>query len=258
MEHRLCLGTRFWGKKDLDENERLLRLAERASKWNVPLIIATDDRRYVGELIARAHEYDDLYDVEPDLITVLGISPWINFTIPMNYLIHSARSLGNFNILLSISLEIDCSLETIKLVMSHIDKNTLVAGAALPGHDFSTGYKPEATGTETPWNAFAAWNLDKISRIGFTLAGDALWNRADMGVEEVASIAIMQKLFSPDTHMAKLIEVGEIEWQVDFKDNPERRERHIAKMKRKRYRPSQQLLKLNLDSPYVQHISMIA
>ena len=119
---------------------------------------------------------------------------------------------------------------------------TLVCGAVLPGHDYQHHHRryddidddidhrspstssirtPTTTilnGRTSPWNTFALWNINKLSKIGFVTVSDGLHidmnptgiqTKSIAGIEEVVTIALLQKLYDPHTEMmAKLISLS--------------------------------------------------
>ena len=94
------------------------------------------------------------------------------------------------------------------------------------------------------------------------------------GVEEVAAIAVCQKIMGKDCAKAKLINCeqrdygrdtdagadvdargggGRPSWKVDFDDDPDRIRYHQEKMKSKIQRPRGQMLRIGLESFGVVH-----
>jgi hypothetical protein len=162
----------------------------------------------------------------------------------------------------------------------------LVAGARLTGHDHrvTTGNPSNAkaphtvalNGRTTPWNTLAVWNLPKLALTGFQLVADGLLSDlapppsspADHqqpqpqqagstinmgGVEEVVTIALLQKLLGASNAVAKLIAVPDVTWDESF-DDPKRQEWHDQKMASKLSRADQQMKLLGLDGQ-VEHLS---
>ena len=182
-----------------------------------------------------------------------------------------------------------CSLETtttcssssraVRTLLSHMDyETTLVCGAALPGHDHITTRTTTTTttgptttilnGRTSPWNTFAMWNIEHLAKIGFVTVSegwiedrksthddDTTRKRSIAGIEEVATIALLQQLFHPHTQvMAKLISVQSEEeedaavrlWDMTSTTDPARQQWHEYKMQSKVSRARAQLRLLSL------------
>ena len=173
---------------------------------------------------------------------------------------------------------------------------TLVCGAVLPGHDYrneqpppaqqsSTTKTPTATilnGRTSPWNTFALWNINKLSKIGFVSVSDGLpvdlttttaTTKSIAGIEEVATIALLQKLFNPHTEMmAKLISLSHptnsdgssnnggagVLWDTSSTTDVGRQQWHEYKMQSKYQRAQEQLQLLALAAPGSVHSNLDA
>ncbi|MBP8960639.1 hypothetical protein KBG31_00225 [Patescibacteria group bacterium] len=134
-----------------------------------------------------------------------------------------------------------------------LERDGLVVGAALPGHDYSPGWQGEASGTQIPWNTFALWEWKKMSCLGFPLVGDAPWNPELAGVEEATAIAVAQKIWGKEGAQAILTQVPGVVWQTQW-DDPSREAAHEKKMASKRSRPAAQLERMGIRPPFVVHI----
>ena len=134
--------------------------------------------------------------------------------------------------------------------MINIDSNVLVVGPALPGHDFTEGYT-DIRGRTCPWNTFAIWNMKYLPIIGFPIVSDGIDNKANGGVEEVAAVNMLQKIFS---HLkVLLVKINEFEWKVDFIDE-ERQQYHLQKMSSKDERPNSQMKILSIPAGTACHV----
>ena len=131
---------------------------------------------------------------------------------------------------------------------------TLVVGAALQGHQHhnttddngGAGSEVELTGRTTPWNTLALWNLPKLALTGFLLVSEGLHtdlngNEVEAGVEEVCTIATLQKILPSNTAQAKLLSTPGVQWGQDFGDDEGRKEWHERKMMSKVTRAKRQL-----------------
>ena len=152
--------------------------------------------------------------------------------------------------LLLLSAEVSASAESIAKLRRHLtegDDDTLVAGAALPGHDYQPG-ETALNGRTCPWNTLAMWNVAKLSLTGFSTVSDL---GATAGVEECVAIAISQKLFSSSSSKAKLVKLDDVQWEADFGDDAERRAWHESKMNSKLSRAQSQMDKLGLTGTVI-------
>jgi hypothetical protein len=206
-------------------------------------------------------------DDSPEL-TVVPVSPWGNFVPALNALVVWACHLGA-DLILFVSAETSVTANTIQRLCDHVDsETTLVAGAALPGHDYryaspSSHFRDvELTGRTTPWNTCAVWNVPKLALTGFPLVSEGL-HQVDpkdssdsssniiklgpSGVEEASAVAVLQQMLSPSNAVAKLVQLPNIEWSTNFDSDPERKQWHEQKMKSKVERASHHLSLLGLS-----------
>lgn len=186
------------------------------------------------------------------VITYFPVQPWGKFVMPLNAILVKGREYWrNQSLLLSASVEVTLTEEVISTLVSHMDKDTLVVGAALPGHEYSPGIHNPATGQQTPWNTLALWSPHKLwNNGGVPLLGDGpLWSPELAGVEEVMTIASVQHQVM---HKAKLVEVPGQNWDTSSFDE-ERLRAHEKKMASKNSRPKTQLAQSGLEGPCVIH-----
>lgn len=174
-------------------------------------------------------------------IQILPVTPWGNFTPALNALVSRAAQ-SDCDLIVFASAEIGAPKEAIDELCREVrrDEDTVVAGAALPGHAYSPG-TVELNGRTCPWNTLAAWDVSKISLTGFQLCSDL---GSTAGVEECAAIGVLQKLFP--SARAKLVKLDEIRWERDFGGDEERRKWHERKMKSKSDRARLQMERLGL------------
>eukprot|EP00550_Attheya_septentrionalis_P002480 CAMPEP_0198284436 /NCGR_PEP_ID=MMETSP1449-20131203/3907_1 /TAXON_ID=420275 /ORGANISM="Attheya septentrionalis, Strain CCMP2084" /LENGTH=312 /DNA_ID=CAMNT_0043981499 /DNA_START=200 /DNA_END=1138 /DNA_ORIENTATION=+ len=197
-------------------------------------------------------------------LTVLPVSPWGNFVPALNALVVWACHLG-VDLILFVSAETSVTADTIQRLCDHVDsETTLVAGAALPGHDYHASLinsaAVELTGRTTPWNTCAVWNVPKLALTGFPLVSEGLHpmdpkdssnnnsiKLGPSGVEEASAVAVLQQMLSPSNAVAKLVQLPNIEWSTNFDSDPERKQWHEQKMKSKVERASHHLSLLGLS-----------
>ena len=127
----------------------------------------------------------------------------------------------------------------------------------------------ELTGRTAPWNTCALWDVPKLALTGFHLVSEGLHPDDDgssdgdgggdggwcAGVEEVATIAVLQRVLSPRRARAKLVALpGMVSWATeDFGDDANQREWHERKMESKCARAKRQLDLLGLSDGVVIH-----
>mmetsp|Transcript_2222 Transcript_2222/g.3849 ORF Transcript_2222/g.3849 Transcript_2222/m.3849 type:complete len:286 (-) Transcript_2222:54-911(-) len=187
-------------------------------------------------------------------IHVLPITPWGKFIPALNAIISwSARQHAQY--LLLVSAEVKMTSDAMDALKNKMDVDTtLVVGAALQGHQHynttddngGAGSEVELTGRTTPWNTLALWNLPKLALTGFLLVSEGLHtdengNEVEAGVEEVCTIATLQKILPSNTAQAKLLSTPGVQWGQDFGDDEGRKEWHERKMMSKVTRAKRQL-----------------
>lgn len=166
--------------------------------------------------------------------------------------------------LLFLSAEAATTSDHLVSLLGLFDEDTLVVGAALPGHDVEPGGGREAgggdptalagrlvsrrplSGSTCPWNTLAVWSVPKLALTGFPLVSEGVHPEVlaagGGGVEEVTTIALLQRLFGKERMRATLL-VGEeaATWRVEeFEGDASRKEWHEKKMKSKIERPEAQ------------------
>ncbi|KAL3795522.1 hypothetical protein HJC23_009235 [Cyclotella cryptica] len=195
---------------------------------------------------------------QPSRIHVLPVQPWGKFIPALNAIVaYSARQQAQCLLFASAEVSIQgCVMERMWSEMNLED--TLVVGAALQGHHHQTPpsqtneIEVELTGRTCPWNTFALWNLPKLSLTGFLQVSEGLHattGEASAGIEEVCTIATLQRIFPQHTVKAKLVKIcppAVVEWGQDFNDDEARREWHERKMRSKEVRAKNQLDLLGL------------
>jgi hypothetical protein len=214
---------------------------------------------------------------DPAMVQVLPVQPWGKFVPALNACVSYAARLvqqaaASKGILLFVSLETIAVPASVQILLSHLNyDDTLVCGAVLPGHEYHGPSKSDTTansvpleptavtlnGLTSPWNTLALWNVSKLSLTGFLAVSEGLHDDPTIaGIEEVAVIATLQKLFPPQEMKAKLIALSSsVQWDIaSFAQDPARQAWHATKMQSKRSRAAQQLVLLqNPDGGIVHH-----
>lgn len=244
---KFVVGTRFFEKDLAKAGDSLKRLVA----FVTAALVAGAEKVYVAVNLEEDRS-EAIRQSWPDGVSVFPVTPWGKFVLPLNAIIMMARSeLGAGAKLLLSSVEVSLIREKIDQLFNYMDDRTLVVGAALQGHQYEPGTHQRATGREVPWNTFSVWNPEYLWTTGFPLLGDGIMNDpSTAGVEEVATIAILQRLY-PNLE-AKLVSVGDA-WDTSHFDG-ERLAAHEKKMSSKNDRPAKQLASVGLEGPTVIHL----
>jgi hypothetical protein len=205
---------------------------------------------------------------------VLPVTPWGKFVPALNALVQFAatavsppldqgtQSDGSIwrHQILFCSAETACSAQAVETLQWHLQADTAVVGACLPGHDYkgtstlststsSAGVEPlvvvELNGRTSPWNTLALWDLRKLALTGFLLVSDGLLSDDEtdpsFGIEEVVATCLLQKLLGAEKAKSKLVHLtSEVAWNQEF-DDPARQKWHEQKMTSKLSRANRQL-----------------
>ena len=187
---------------------------------------------------------------------VVPVTPWGKFVPALNALVSwAATTADGASYIMFASAETSVTPSSVQILIDAVDDDTLVAGCALPGHDYREdsggGEEVPLTGRTTPWNTCAVWNLRKLATTGFALVAEGLHVQEDgtqgpAGVEEASTIAILQRTMPRGEAVAKLVRVPGVTWEVDW-DDEERRRWHEGKMRSKVERAAVHLKTLGLD-----------
>jgi len=236
----------------------------------VEAVGAARDAYYAEEGAADAPDDDDDDDgsgtstgTRTLVCDIVPVTPWGRFVPALNALVGWAATTCGASRILFASAETTVEPESVQILLSHVDDDTLVAGCALPGHDYHEEQPVEEagvpgvpvpvplTGRTTPWNTCAVWNVPKLALVGFPLVAEGLHVQADGtpgpgGVEEASAIALLQRILPRGAAVAKLVRVPGVKWEVDWEDD-KRREWHANKMKSKTERAARHLQTLGLE-----------
>ena len=242
----LHIGTRFFGKDREKDFSRIRNFLEKATLLGTVHVAVNVEEDTIDTLTFVQENFPE--------VDAFGVRPWGKFVFPLNTIVSRATVLGADRLLLA-SAEFPPLEEQTNVLLGHIDNDTLVAGARFSDHEFKEGNNV-GTGVTIPWNTFAVWNLRLLARVGFPLLGDAPFDTAKAGVEEVCTISILQKLCGASSAKAKLVSIeGFYEvWNTAGWD-AERLVKHHAKILSKNSRPQAQLEWARLVAPTVEHIA---
>ena len=74
-----------------------------------------------------------------DKIVVLAVTPWGKFVPALNALVRHAKAEIKADLIMFVSAEVHASAATIETLCRHVasDKNVIVAGAAMNGHEYA-------------------------------------------------------------------------------------------------------------------------
>ena len=207
--------------------------------------------------ICKSLRVDETHAPLHTIIHVLPVTPWGKFVPALNAIVSwSAKHEARY--LLLASAEVQLTKSVIEVMKQKFDvEKTLVVGTVLPGHEYkSTGRGDEVevalTGRTTPWNTNAIWNVPKLALTGFLLISEGLHPDEDgregaSGVEEVCTIATLQRILQPNHAQAKLVSIPGATWGQDFENDEKRKEWHEKKMMSKYTRAKKQLDLLGLS-----------
>lgn len=241
IKNKTTIGTRFF-EREPDRIEIIENFVHRSLLCSSEVLVAINTEE--DKTGALAHHKLKLPGVE-----VFGVSPWGKFIPALNMLISKAKLKGAGSLLLA-SAEMRFNQEQFSKLQNHLEQDTLVAGAVLPGHDFQEGER-EGNGRTVPWNTFSLWNLEYLSRTGFPLISDAFFNGDKAGVEEVTTIALLQKMYP--FLKAKLIQVQGIIRETASWDKW-RLARHQRELENRISCPEAQMKVFNIPAPKIIHI----
>ena len=236
---KIAIGTRFWGVNTEKDSPRISSFIEAGKKIGDVFVAVNAAKDKIGTL-----------EMFPEV--AFPVTPWGKFVMPLNALVLKAALAGANHLLLA-SAEFAPTEDQVDHLLQHMGGGSLVAGAKFAEHEFHPGEEVEGTGTTVPWNTFALWNLETLSRIGFPLVGDSPLDPAQAGVEEVATIATFQSIWhNQKAYLVRTPEIGG-EWNTTGWSD-DRLAKHMTKIESKKTRPAKQLGVANLAPPTVIHI----
>ena len=226
-------------------------------------------------------------------IAIIPVTPWGKFVPALNAIATYCADMCMPRVLM-ISVEVKLTRAAMEVLQSNMvadeECETLVVGATLNGHEHhalvfdASSCTPHSqptnicdpsrlmkevklTGRTTPWNTCALWDVRKLALTGFLLVSEGLHyspsndndgsgSRIEGGVEEVVTIATLQRILGPKKACAKLVHIPPhiISWETDNFDNDAgRKEWHEHKMDSKITRAQAQLDLLGLNDGVVIH-----
>lgn len=247
MENKFVVATRFFESDATKGPASLVRL----QGFVTNSLAAGAGKVYVA-VNSAVDTSEALKQVWLENVVVFPVTPWGGFVMPLNALLLAAREeLAKGAKFLMASVEVKITAEAMAAMMSQLDDNTLVVGAAVLGHQYGRGVHKNAQGRQVPWNTLAMWN-SFLWVTGFPLMGDGpVGEPQNKGVEELITIATFQQLY-PNA-AAKLLQVSDQSWDTSQFDG-ERLAKHEAKMASKDTRPAAQLVAARLAGPTVVHV----
>lgn len=176
-------------------------------------------------------------------VEVVQVSPWFGYSPALNVLLAYAAQRGASHLLLQ-SVELELETSDLERLCAHATADTLVVGARIsPQHGGEPGVK-ELTGFTSPWNTLALWSVETLGLTGFLSISDELLAEVPGGMEEVATISLLQHLRPGRAH-AKLVPLDRIHWDTGW-DDPLRTSWHETKMTSKVERAELQLARLGV------------
>lgn len=190
-------------------------------------------------------------------LAVLPVTQW-GITTALNACVHAAAEAGAERIAFR-SLEIAAGVEVMgRLARECSLRDTLVAGAALPGHAWGARSRVECDGLTCPWNTLAVWNTKLLSGIGFLAVGNgknAVLDGAEAGMEEVSTVSVIQamRVAARQPAKVKLVRVAGVDWDTAFRGDTARLAKHEAKMTSKVRRAEQHLAALDVAPATIIH-----
>ena len=242
---KIAIGTRFWGLDPEKDLPRLAAWTEGALSVSSLVFVAVNVDADKTETIKFLRE-------KFPSITVIPVTPWGKFVMPLNALVLAAIGSGADSILFA-SAEFPPSKQVVDGLAFYLTKSTLVVGARLPEHDFNEALNENANGKQVPWNAYSLWNLKILALTGFLLIGDSPFDPDNAGVEELTTIATLQYL-TYNRADAILLAVDGIPGEWDTRGwSAARHVAHEKKMASKVERPAAQMKCLGPNLKAVVH-----
>lgn len=134
---------------------------------------------YVQAVKSSAHDASFSMEEPHPPLEVIAVTPWGKFVPALNALIRYASVDCQAQLILFVSAETEASASSIAKLVDEVDSSTLVCGAALPGHAYSSGERVKLSGQTSPWNTLAVWNLPNLALNGFPLVSDGVHPNED-------------------------------------------------------------------------------
>ena len=251
LEGKLAIGTRFFGRDAQKDIPRLDKIIDAASSLGVVFVAINSEEDKTNSLAYISEKYPD--GSRSYAVDSFAVSPWGKFVPALDAITYKAARAGADYLLLA-SAEFPPTKPQVEHLTRYINGQTLVAGARFAEHTFRPGEIVEGTGTTVPWNTFALWNMHYLPRIGFVIAGDAPFDPAKAGVEEVTTIATFQTLYpNLDAYLVEVPGVGG-GWNTEGWDAA-RLAQHQKKIASKNERPAEQLKWSELKAPRIKHVA---
>lgn len=229
-------ATRFWATSQ-DDIGRLLAFLDCAGSYSQRIIVAINAELDTQETAVHLEQHPAHARTD-----VLQISPWGGVTHALNLILHQVlnrHASASYVLFQSVeAMAVDADVASLVSIMRQRRGSVLVAGHALPGHPMH-GWRGDAvlrplSADSTPWNTLAMWDAKMLGATGFPAAADVV---SPPGMEEVAAIAMQQRVFGNANRQAVVFCKQGVQWDTDFAG--ERKQKHDHKMASKRKRANQ-------------------
>ncbi|GJQ11708.1 hypothetical protein GpartN1_g3499.t1 [Galdieria partita] len=225
----IAAASRFWGTQKEEYDALHSLVSDLLSCVDLVLILVRTDLDKTDSLDRLGKDYSPLLGNQ---LVLLSTNQEYTLTQGLNYLFttaskwfHERNQQEQKSLFLLVSVEIRLN-SCIPYLASVVDENTLCAGCALSqehvqvqsiGLDWletKLSLRQQYVGTiepvcsvllsafTCPWNTCCLWNMKHLQRTGFLMIAD--WVRPP-GMEEVAVIAVQQKLFGIAQRQVKLV-----------------------------------------------------
>lgn len=104
---------------------------------------------------------------DSERVIAIACEPWGDVTTALNSMLIRASTLRVDYVFFQ-SIEVVTSAKQVGSLLEHMEEDTLIVGAALPGHSFQDGQKHsianvEIGGLTTPWNTCSIWHRPTLS-----------------------------------------------------------------------------------------------
>ena len=210
--------------------------------WCASVPAAVDTVAVAVDPVLYPLEQQRLSPLDPR-VEVIQVSPWFGYSPALNVLLAFAARRGASHLLLQ-SVELELEAGDLARLCAHATADTLVVGARLSErHGGAPGTKA-LDGFTSPWNTLALWSIEKLCLTGFLSISDELLDEVPGGMEEVATISLLQHL-RPEGARAKLVALDGIRWDTRWDDSL-RTSWHETKMASKVERAELQLARLGV------------
>lgn len=153
-------------------------------------------------------------------IEIIQVNPWGRYIEPLNAIFSQAATDG-YEAVLSVNTEHHPTDESIAALAHHLEEDTLVVGAWLPGfHELLPPGEYEMNGMRAPADAFMLIRVQMLSLFGFQGVSEAPWvpcpietlgsptdpaMKTAAGIKEVPTFSLIQEKLGYDRAKVKLL-----------------------------------------------------